>query len=83
VGGRVVRVVFDSNVWILYLKGEEDASKLVKTFLKNNVDICVKIDVVIFTSDCSPAWGTPSIESEKFKDMWKQIMEKYVIGGRR
>ena len=42
-----------------------------------------KGNVVIFTSDCSPAWGTPSIESEKFKDMWKQIMEKYVIGGRR
>jgi len=40
VGGRVVRVVLDSNVWILYLKGEEDASKLVVTF-KNNVDICV------------------------------------------
>jgi len=33
VDGRVVRVVLDSNVWILYLKGEEDASKLVEVFL--------------------------------------------------
>jgi len=41
VGGRVVRVVFDSNVWILYLKGEEDAVKLIETVLKNNVDTCV------------------------------------------
>ena len=33
-GGRVVRVVLDSNVWILHLKGEEDAGKLVETFKK-------------------------------------------------
>jgi uncharacterized membrane protein len=36
--------------------------------------------IIIFTSDCSPAWGTPSIETEEFKEMWKQIMEKYCIG---
>jgi len=37
--------------------------------------------VIIFTSDCSPAWGTPSIETEGFKEMWKQIIEKYCTGG--
>jgi hypothetical protein len=36
--------------------------------------------VIIFTSDCSPAWGTPSIKTEGFREMWKQIMEKYVKG---
>lgn len=40
-GGRIVRVVFDSNVWILYLKDEKNASKLVEIILENNVDICV------------------------------------------
>ncbi|MEM2291989.1 MAG: glutamine amidotransferase [Nitrososphaerota archaeon] len=37
--------------------------------------------VIIFTSDCSPAWGTPSIGTEEFKEMWRQIMEKYCISG--
>jgi len=35
--------------------------------------------VIVFTSDCSPAWGTPSIRTETFKEMWKQIMEKYCV----
>jgi uncharacterized membrane protein len=35
--------------------------------------------IIIFTSDCSPAWGTPSIETEGFRDMWKQIMEKFIL----
>jgi len=35
--------------------------------------------IIIFTSDCSPAWGTPSIETEGFRDMWKQIMETFIL----
>ena len=38
-----------------------------------------KGNVIIFTSDCSPAWGTPSIQTEEFKEMWKTIIEKYCI----
>jgi uncharacterized membrane protein len=35
--------------------------------------------VIIFTSDCSPSWGTPSIKTEGFQEMWKQIMEKFAL----
>jgi Uncharacterized membrane protein len=35
--------------------------------------------VIIFTSDCSPSWGTPSIKREGFLEMWKQIMEKFAL----
>jgi uncharacterized membrane protein len=35
--------------------------------------------VIIFTSDCSPSWGTPSIKTERFQEMWKQIMEKFAL----
>jgi uncharacterized membrane protein len=35
--------------------------------------------VIIFTSDCSPSWGTPSIRTERFREMWKQIMEKFAL----
>jgi hypothetical protein len=35
--------------------------------------------VIIFTSDCSPVWGTPSIRTERFREMWKQIMEKFAL----
>ncbi len=38
--------------------------------------------VIIFTSDCSPAWGTPSIKTEGFKEMGKHIIEKYCNIGR-
>lgn len=39
--------------------------------------------VIIFTSDCSPAWGTPSINTEEFKEMWNLIMKKYCVGGEK
>ena len=35
--------------------------------------------IIIFTSDCSPSWGTPSIESTEFQEMWKQIMDKFIL----
>ena len=35
--------------------------------------------VVTFTSDCSPAWGTASIETQVFKDMWKEILTSFYI----
>ncbi|MEN2975311.1 MAG: glutamine amidotransferase [Candidatus Caldarchaeales archaeon] len=41
-----------------------------------------KIDkgkMIIFTSDCSPAWGTPTIQTEGFREMWKTILEKYCL----
>ena len=31
-------------------------------------------EVILFTSDCSPVWGTPSIQKHGFKEMWKRII---------
>ncbi|HIE23700.1 MAG TPA: hypothetical protein EYP68_05675 [Candidatus Korarchaeota archaeon] len=38
-----------------------------------------KGNVIIFISDCSPTWGTPAINTEEFRDMWKRIIENYCI----
>lgn len=37
--------------------------------------------VITFTSDCSPAWGTPSVRTQGFKEMWRRIMDEYCIAG--
>lgn len=37
-----------------------------------------KGQIIIFTSDCSPSWGTPSIKKDEFKIMWRQLIEKYI-----
>lgn len=39
--------------------------------------------VIIFTSDCSPSWGTPSIRTEEFKKFWRLAVKKYCFSGKR
>ena len=39
---------------------------------------CGKGQVIIFTSDCSPAWGTTAINEDEFKEMWAMIRETYL-----
>lgn len=34
-------------------------------------------NVIVFTSDCSPAWGRPAIDKEDFKEMWRSILGNY------
>lgn len=65
-----------------------DPDEVVAFWDKDNLPALIvhkigKGKVIIFTSDCSPAWGIPSIETEGFKEMWKQIIEKYYIAGAR
>lgn len=31
-------------------------------------------EIILFTSDCSPAWGSPSIEEPTFKEMWRKLV---------
>jgi len=42
-------------------------------------DVYNKGKDVTFTSDCSPAWGTGSIDTQGFKDMWKEILTNRYI----
>ena len=63
-----------------------DPDEVMAYWNKNNLPALIvhkigKGKVIVFTSDCSPAWGTPSLRTEEFKEMWKQIIEKYCMGG--
>ena len=33
-----------------------------------------KGEIIVFTSDCSPTWGTPSIKGMEFNKMWRKLV---------
>ena len=71
-----------SELWACLL-GSSDLCGVMSYFWKVGTGIMglelVFRGVLIFTSDCSPYWGRVAIRKAGFKEMWKSIVENYVL----